>query len=450
MTDFRSEYAAYCKAHGRPDRVELMMCDLNAILRGKWLPGDDEDKIASGGVRMPLSAYVPNILGEDVDETGFGIIAGDPDGNLFPVPGTLRPVPWAGPDMNVAQVLCEMTDDTGDVAAISSRRILQDMLARFKTRGLTPVVATELEFYLYKPREEQDTPPTPPDRSPTAQNYDLEVLDRTEAIMDAIYEGTVAQGMMPDTLIAEHGPGQFEINFHHTDDVMAAADNALFFRRLVRATARRHGMSATFMAKPYADYPGNGMHAHVSVVDENGKNIFDDDTGEISATLKQAIAGTLDTMDDLQAIFAPHMNSYRRFQPGSFAPHAPDWGIDNRAAAIRVPEVSGPGARLEHRISGADINPYLVLTAILGGMLYGLDHPELPLPLPLDDENGEHAEPLTADWTTAVDCFAESDLAADILGTAYRDVYAAVRYDEIAQLTSAISQIEYRTYLGRL
>ena len=292
--------------------------------------------------------------------------------------------------------------------------------------------------------------PVPPERTPEFQNYDLDVLDRTQAILDAIRDSAIDQGLEPDTLIAEYGPGQFEINFHHTDDTLKAADDALIFRRLVRGVARRHEMGATFMAKPYAHAPGNGMHAHISLLDAEGRNIFDDGSDEPSKLLKQAVAGTLATMPDLQAIFAPHMNSYRRFQRNSFAPHAPDWGLDNRAAAVRLPEVSGPGARLEHRISGADTNPYLVLTAVLGGILYGLDNPGLPLPLPLDDEDGEHAEALTGDWTTAVDTFAESEIAADIFGTAYRDVYVAVRRDEIAQLTSAISQIEYRTYLGRL
>ena len=450
MTEFLKEYAAFCDTHGRPDRVELMLCDINAILRGKWLPGDDEEKLSQGGVRLPLSTYAPNILGEEVEATGLGIQVGDPDGHLFPVAGSLRPVPWATVGTMVAQVLVEMHDETDEVSLLSPRRQLETMLARFKARGLTPVVATELEFYLYKPREGMDDAPVPPDRSPMAQNYDLEVLDRTQAILDDILDGAIEQGMTPDTLIAEYGPGQFEINFHHTDNVVAAADDALYFRRLVRAVARKHGMSATFMAKPYADYPGNGMHAHVSLLDEAGRNVFDDGGDEPSALLKQAIAGVLDTMGDLQAVFAPHMNSYRRFQPGSFAPHAPDWGLDNRAAAVRVPEVSGPGARLEHRISGADINPYLVLTAILGGILHGLDHPELPLPLPLDDDDGEHAEALPSDWGTAVEVFAESEIAAAVFGETYRDIYAAVRRDEIAQLTSAISQIEYRTYLGRL
>lgn len=450
MTDFLQEYAAHCAAHGRPDRVELMLCDINAVLRGKWLPGDDEVKLAEGGVRLPLSTYAPNILGEEVEATGLGIAVGDPDGRLFPVPGSLKPVPWASNGTKVAQVLVEMHDDTGEVSTVSPRRQLQDMLARFKARGLNPVVATELEFYLYKPRDAEDEAPTPPDRSPMFQNYDLEVLERTQAILDDILDGAIAQGLTPDTLIAEYGPGQFEINFHHTDDVVEAADSAIIFRRLVRGTARKHGMGATFMAKPYADNPGNGMHAHVSVTGPDGKNIFDDGTEGPSERLKQAVAGVLATMPDLQAIFAPHMNSYRRFQPGSFAPHAPDWGLDNRAAGIRLPETEGPGARLEHRISGADTNPYLVLTAILGGILHGLDNSDLPLPLPLDDEDGEHADPLTGDWTTAVDTFAESGIAAGIFGTEYRDIYTAVRRDEIQQLTSAISQIEYRTYLGRL
>lgn len=449
--DFLKEYADFCAEHGRPERVELMMCDINAILRGKWLPGDDEEKIAAGGVRLPLSTYAPNILGEEVEATGLGIAIGDPDGHLYPVPGSLRPVPWASASGgSVAQVLCEMHDETDTVAPYSPRKQLESMLEKFAARGMTPVIATELEFYLYKPREDMNDAPLPPDRSPTAQNYDLDVLDRTQAILDDILDAAWAQSMTPDTLIAEYGPGQFEVNFHHTADALAAADDALYFRRLVRGVARKHGMGATFMAKPYADYPGNGMHVHVSIVDKDGNNVFDEGGEEPSELLRQAVAGTLDTMDDVQAIFAPHMNSFRRFQKNSFAPHTPDWGIDNRAAAVRLPEVAGPGARLEHRIAGADANPYLVITAVLGGILYGLDHPDLTLPAPLDEQNGEFSDPLTSDWYTAVECLAESEIAEGMFLDGYRDIYTAVRRDEIEQLTSAISQIEYRTYLGRL
>ncbi len=446
MSEFLEEYAGFVARHGRPERVELMLCDLNAVLRGKWLPGEDEAKLAEGAVRLPLSTYAPNILGEEVEATGLGIVAGDPDGRIVPVAGSLKPAPWAG--ANVAQVQVEMLDPQGNLSSLSPRGRLAAMLARFRERGLKPVLATELEFYLIRPRTRPEDPPVPPEHSPRAQNYDLEVLEKHKAVLDDILATSAAQGIPTDTLIAEFGPGQFEVNFHHTDDVMFAADMALWFRRLVRGVARTHGFEATFMAKPYADHPGSGMHAHVSVVDEGGRNIFDAG-GPLSDRLRAAVGGVLDSMRDLQAVFAPHLNSYRRFMPMSFAPSAPDWGLDNRAAAVRLPETRGPGARLEHRISGADVNPYLALTAILGGILIGLEHsPDLPLPL--DDPKAEPAAPLSADWAQAVERFAGSDAAADIFGRAYRDLYATVRRDEIAQLTREISQVEYRTYLGRL
>lgn len=448
MSDFLQEYAAFCDTHGRPDRIELMLCDLNAVLRGKWLPGDDEEKLTKGAVRLPLSTYAPNILGAEVSETGLGIVVGDPDGRITPIPGSLQPVPWA--KGNMAQVQVEMLDpDTDQVSDLSSRKLLSNMVDRFHAKGWHPVLASELEFYLIQPRDSEDAAPTPPNRSPDAQNYDLEVLERTQDVLDDILAVAAKQGLATDTLIAEYGPGQFEVNFHHTDDVMKAADTALWFKRLVRGVARNHGLEATFMAKPYADFPGNGMHLHASVVDGDGKNIFDDGSGQASDTLRAAVGGTLETMRDLQAIFAPHLNSFRRYRPMSFAPSAPDWGYDNRAAGVRLPEVSGPGARLEHRIAGADVNPYLAITAILGGMLYGLEtNPALPLPL--DDPKAEPAQRLTADWIRAVDRFSQSDVAADIFGARYRDIYAAVRLDEIDQLTNEISQIEYRAYLGRL
>ncbi|MCP5036765.1 MAG: glutamine synthetase, partial [Rhodobacteraceae bacterium] len=391
MSDFPEEYAGFIAKHGRPDRLELMLCDLNAVLRGKWLPGEDEAKLAEGGVRLPLSTYAPNILGEEVAATGLGIVVGDPDGRIQPVPGSLKPAPWA--KGNVAQVQVELLESNGLVSELSSRRQLQNMLATYHARDLRPVLATELEFYLFQPRKSPEDPPRPPKGSPSAQNYDLEVLGRYQDILDDILAAAAVQGLPTDTLIAEFGPGQFEINFHHTDDVMFAADMALWFRRLVRGVARTHGLEATFMAKPYADVPGNGMHVHASILDGKGANIFNAGK-DLSPRLRAAVGGVLSTMRDCQAIFAPHMNSYRRFQPGSFAPSAPDWGFDNRAAAVRLPETSGPGARLEQRISGADVNPYLAITAILGGMLYGLDNtPDLPLPL--DDVDASPAPPLT-------------------------------------------------------
>ena len=447
-SDFRAEYDAYCDEHGTPERLELMLCDINAVLRGKWLPADQVDKLLTGDVRLPLSTYAPNIMGYEVEETGLGSWIGDPDGFLTPVPGTLRPVPWASG--NVAQVLVEMQDETGEISYLSPREQLRRVVARCNAAGLHPVVATELEFYIIRQREDGASPPEPPNDLPGAQNYDLEALSDSEEMLTEILRGAQAQGIPTDTLIAEYGPGQFEVNFRHTGDVLAAADAALLFKRLVLGIVHTHGLEATFMAKPYADEPGNGMHVHASILDSAGNNVFASTTeGEVSGKLKKAVAGVLHTMPEMQAIFAPHLNSYRRFQPGSFSPTAPDWGVDNRAAGVRLPDIDGPGARLEHRIAGADVNPYLVLAAILAGMLEGLEN-DFPLQPALDDEAASEATPLSHDWRTAVQCFEQSDFARRTFGEDYHRVFTAIRQDEIKELCSIITEVEYRHYLSRL
>lgn len=444
---FRAEYDTYCQAHGTPDRIELLLCDINAVLRGKWLPGDAIDKLLGGKVRLPLSTYAPSIMGHEVGGTGLGIEVGDPDGVLVPVDGTLKPVPWL--PGNVAQVLVEMTDMEGTVCSYSPRALLQSVLTRFQARGWRPVVATELEFYIVQARETPDQAPTPPAFSPEAQNYGMELLARHEAVLNDILSASEAQGLPTDTLIAEYGPGQFEINFHHSDDVVGGAETALLFRRLVRGVVASHGFEATFMAKPYPDHPGNGLHVHASVLDADGNNIFTPAEGEpLSETLKQAVAGVLDTMRDMQAIFAPHGNSYRRFRPNSFAPATPDWGLDHRGAAVRVPETHGPGARLEHRISGADANPYLAMAAILAGMLHGFENSPT-LPAPLDDGGKNSAERLSHDWHSALSRFENAAFAKEVFGD-YRALYARVKEAEIDTIQAPVTPSEFTYYLSRL
>lgn len=442
---FATEFEAYCQIHGMPDQIELLLCDLNGVLRGKRIPGEAAAKLEKGAVRLPLSTCAPDITGHEVPGTGLGIEFGDPDGVLVPLSQSLRPAPWLSG--HVAQVSVEMTDIAGGISENSPQAILTSVLDRFTARGWRPVVATELEFYILRDRPERDAPPQPPAFSPDAQNYDLELLARREDILNDILSAAAAQGMPMETLIVEYGQGQFEVNFHHSSDVHAATEMALLSRRLVRGVVASHGYEATFMAKPYADQPGNGMHVHMSLLDGSGDNLFSSQRdGEIDPRLKRAVAGLLDTMRDLQAIFAPHANSYRRFRPNSFAPASPDWGFDNRAAAVRLPEVNGPGARLEHRISGADINPYLAMAAILGGVLHGLDAaPELPAPL---DDGIQRSEPLTHDWATAVERFATAPIAKTVFGR-YRELYTTVKRAEIATVQNVIPPAEYAYYLSR-
>ena len=436
---FEQEFDAYQKAHGTPSRIELMLVDMNGIIRGKWLDGKDAGKLSEGIARLPLSTYAPNIFGHEVDASGIGSVVGDPDGALFPVAGTLAPVPWA--DDNVAQVIVEMHEDDAP-SMLSSREVLRRVGDAFGDAGLRPVIASELEFYLLQPRDNLRDAPLAPPNLPQAQNYELEVMEGQADVLAAIKDAGKALDLPMDTMIAEYGPGQFEINFHHTGDILAAADCAVLFRRMVRGVAARHGWQATFAAKPFLETPGNGMHLHASVL-RDGKNTFDAKDGP-NAALLSAVAGVISTMEEVQLIFAPHGNSYRRFVAGSFAPTVPNWGIDDRNVGIRLPQVTGAGARLEHRIAGADINPYLAFGAILAGMLHGIESKLIPPPA------GEDAAPLTSVWENACASFERSDFAKTLLGDVLHRVMLAVKRDEIKEMQGEIPPLEYQAYIGRI
>ncbi len=444
MTD-QEKIDAFISAHPKLDRIELLFPDMNGVMRGKWLPGDSARKLLSDGIRLPMSTYALDIFGEDVEATQLAAPIGDPDGIATPVLNTLKPIPWSE---DAAQIIMTLREPNGDDCIYDPRSRLASQVARLKALGITPVVATELEFYIFQAEGRAGDAPLPPPGLEGAQVYDLAATTTLEPMLDDILEFCDVQDIPADTLIAEFGPGQFEINFNHIPDAMAAADHAMSFKRLVKAAARKHNLAATFMAKPYGDPPGSGMHVHVSLLDGDGRNIFSADEG-IAIPLKHAIGGLLGSMRELQAVFAPHANSYRRFQPGSYAPMALTWGMDHRGVALRVPATSGAAARLEHRICGADVNPYLALAAILGGIAHGLGTKAEAGPM-LTAGDGSEGERLHHDWTNALDEFEASPCASDIFGAEYVRVYTACRRHEISRLSTMITDAEYKTYLHKL
>lgn len=428
------------------ERVELLFPDMNGVFRGKWLSPDSLNKLDMGGVRLPISSYALDIWGNDVDETRLAIESGDPDGVGVPVADTLRRMPWS--EYPTAQVLMTLETSEGEPCMYDPRQQLVAMVKRFSELGLTPVIAAELEFYLFKTRKELDEAPEPPaGHSAGSQLYDLDAMNELEEVLREIRNACDELGIPADTVTAENGPGQFEINFHHVPDALQAADHAMLFRRVVWGCALKHDLEATFMAKPYGSEAGSGMHVHISVLDIEGNNIFSGD-GEVNQHLRHAIGGALDTMQDFQAIFAPHYNSYRRFQPGGYAPTSANWGVDNRSTSVRIPAFEGPAARLEHRISGSDVNPYLAITAILGGILMGLERKIDPGKS--QDEGGEASQRLYRNWSRAVEAFARSSVAANVFGKDYRRVYAACRRAEIREMAELVTDVEYRTYLSRI
>ena len=435
-------------------RIEVLISDMNGRLRGKQIPIAAENKVWSGAVRLPTSTQSLDIWGDDNDDiTGLSLTIGDPDGTCVADQRTLADMPWAPPGSK--QVLATMHELDGGPSFQDPRAILGSVLERYKALGLTPVVATELEFYLLAGDWRERGIPSPPPPliyrgEPNGyQLYDMDAVDLLGDYLDTLRGYAKAQGLPADATTAEFGPGQFEVNLLHRPDALAAADDCIMLKRVAEQAARKHGLKSTCMAKPYTDHAGSGLHVHASIIDDQGRNILDAAGGE-PKKLKSICAGLLQTLGDAQLIFAPYANSYRRFQPGSFAPVDLTWGYGHRGTAVRIPEKDGPGARVEHRVAGADVNPYLMLAAILGGMLLGLENELDPGEETTPTHVPANAPRLTHDFLTAVERFRGSAFIADIFGERYQRLYGDTKHKEAIRSLRTVSDFDYRTYLPRL
>ncbi|MCG8407684.1 MAG: glutamine synthetase [Phycisphaerales bacterium] len=253
------------------------------------------------------------------------------------------------------------------------------------------------------------------------------------------------QGIAADAAVSEAAPGQFELNLHHRSDPLQAADDAVLLRRLVIGVARKHGLKASFMAKPFVEWPGNGMHVHVSLEGKAGNIFAEEAAGEIR--LGHAINGLLTTMPAAHLLFVSTFNGFRRMQPGSYAPTNICWGHDNRSVALRVPAGPPNSRRIEHRIAGADANPYLVLTGVLAGMLEGLMREKEP-PAPVEGNAYEiNAGKLTPWMDEAIDAFEESAVMKRAVGADLHKTLTAIKREELTAFGREISTLERETYL---
>ncbi len=436
---------------------DLFITDLNGNLRGKRMPANSLAKVMAEGVKLPRSVLGFDFWGDDVIENGLVFETGDSDGICMPVHDEPVPVSWADSPRN--QVLAMMFNPDGTPFGADPRQVLSKIVERYKKLGLKPVVATELEFYLMDGMSEETQRPRPPvlieghgRRLSETDCYSIDEMDCLSAFFTEVREVCEQQGVPADTIVSELGPGQFEINLMHVDDPLLAGDQAVMFKRLIKGIARKQGYSATFMAKPYAKKSGNGMHVHFSLLNEEGVNVFDDGGEEGTDTLKHAVAGLLLTMADSMLTFAPHMNSYRRFMVGAHAPTFASWGYENRTVAIRIPESPCAARRIEHRVAGADANPYLVLATILAGALYGIENKLRPSEAIEGDAYSEENQRLVLPnkWDQATDIFSKSKVLEHYLGEEFMRVYTAAKRQEQRKLHEQISDIEYEAYLGLL
>jgi glutamine synthetase len=438
----------FLSRHPETETVEVVLTDLNGVYRGKWLPAEAIGKVLDGKFKMPLTSVACDIWGRDVPalcrETGDG------DGICSAIEESIRPLPWL--QRPTAQLFLQLNTEDGTPWAFDPRVVLGQVADRFRERGLTPVCAPELEFYLFAGERDRDGRPVIPASgvngpSPIGgQLYSMDVMREQADLLHEIRDCCETMAIPLDGLLKELAPGQYEINLHHVDDPLAAADNAQLLKQTIKNVAQKHGMLASFMAKPFGEREGNGFHTHVSVLDRQGRNVFDDGTGAGSDTLRHAIAGLAEAMAGSMLLFAPHRNSFRRLQGGVHGPLVPNWGYENRYVAMRIPNGEGAARRIEHRIAGADANPYLSLAAILAGILHGIDRrlePEPPtMPGPAKPE-----ATLPATWEAALAEFERSEFICEALGAGFQRAMVEIKRVEQQQFQARVSPLEYDTYL---
>jgi glutamine synthetase len=424
--------------------VECLVPDLTGVARGKILPREKftEDR----GMRLPEAVVAMGVTGE-VPTSGpyFDVIRPtDVDMHLQADPSTVRIVPWATDP--TAQVIHDCYDRHGELVPFAPRSVLRRVCSLFDAEGWAPIVAPELEFYLVARNTDPDMPLQPPvgrsGRAETSrQAYSIDAVNEFDPLFEDIYAYCARMELSVDTLIHEVGAGQMEINFFHAAP-LGLADEVFFFKRTVREAALRHGMYATFMAKPIAGEPGSAMHIHQSIVSTStGKNIFSNADGSPSREFFWYIGGLQKYIPSAMALFAPYVNSYRRLSRFMAAPINLEWGTDNRTVGIRSPVATPQARRLENRVVGADANPYAALAATLACGYLGMKNRIEPRPECLGDAyQGLHALPRSLG--EAVMLLRNDKELAKVLGPAFVTVYAEIKELEQAEFMKVISPWE--------
>ena len=449
-----AEAKAFLDAHTDVEAFDIVLTDANGIGRGKIVRRHELMSIFEGGRHMPISILGLDITGEDVHDTGLIWDTGDGDLRAWPIPGTLVPLHGTNPPRG--QVLMAMYHLDGHPMSSDPRLVLARQVKLLGARGLHPAGAFELEFFLLANERDADGKVQAARavldgrRSAKTEVYSVDHLHGMEPLFSDIYAAAKAQGVPAETVISEYAPGQYELTLNYREDVMRAADDLVMLKRLVRAQARRHGVTACFMAKPIEAYAGSGMHFHVSLQDDAGRNVFTEAAGEKwSPKLLNALGGLIHTMAESMLVFAPHANSWRRFVAQSYAPVAPTWGVNNRSVALRVPAGDAKNRRIEHRPSGVDANPYLVAATVLAGIVKGLDQGLDPGPETTGNgyEQATEASTMPADWRAAIEAARASSFLKSALGPDLHRTFVAIKQAEYLRVAGTVSELDYHLYL---
>lgn len=449
-----AEAEAFLAAHPEIEAFDIVLHDANGIGRGKIIRRHELVSFYKGGRHLPISILGLDICGEDVHETGLIWDQGDGDLRAWPIPGTLVPLHGTNPPRG--EVFMSMYDLDGNKMTSDPRHALQRQVDAMAAEGLRPAGAFELEFFLLANDRGPDGKVQPARdvldgrASRKTEVYSVDHLHGMLPLFSDIYAAAGKAGITAETMISEYAPGQYELTLHYREDVMQAADDLIRLKRIVRMQARQHGVTACFMAKPNEDYAGSGMHFHVSMQDDRGRNVFmEAEEGKWSDTILHALGGLRATMGESMLVFAPHANSWRRFASQSYAPVSPTWGVNNRSVALRIPAGDIRARRIEHRPAGVDANPYLVAATVLAGIRHGLRHRIDPGPETTGNgyEGGQDAPPIPVDWRSAIEAARASAFLKDALGEDMHRTFTAIKAAEYARVMRTVSEVDYDLYL---
>ena len=438
------QFESWIKARGIGE-VECLIPDMNGIIRGKVVPaGKFLQTVRDGTLRIPSSVFIVTVTGDYPEDEGEIMQVIDPDVVLHPDPATLCVAP--GYKTPTAFVIADAYGSDGKPFVIAPRHVLKKVIDLYDAKGWQPVVAPELEFYLTQINPDPDLPLVPPagrsGRAETApQPYGLEAITEYEDLIEHIYEAAEIASLQIDTLIHESGAAQLEINFNHGDPVHLA-DQVLIFKRLIRQVALKHGVYATFMAKPMANQPGSAMHLHQSLIDrKTGKNLFAEADGKDSALFRHYVGGLQAFLPRITPLFAPNVNSFRRMRPSFSAPINLQWGYDNRSCGLRVPISDAQNRRIENRLPGADSNPYLAIAASLVAGYIGMEEQLEPTPLVAGNAyNWARTLPKTLD--EALDRMANCPEVKELLGAEFFQAFCTIKESELDAYQRVISSWE--------
>ena len=440
------EAQAFLARHPDVEAIDIVLTDAHGIGRGKIIRRHELAAVFTAGRGMPASLFAQDVAGDDVGAALATQNDGGGDSRCWPVAGTLGLLPATGRGV----VLVTMYDAAGNPHPSDPRHAMVAAVARAKADGFTAMGAMELEFYLVDRERDAGGQMQPARyaltqrRSRATNTMSVDELDEMSPFFDAVYAGAKVLGLPLETLISEYAPSQYEVTLRYRD-LARASDDIILAKRLIRATARRFGFEACFMAKPFGTLSGSGMHLHLSLADEAGRNLFADTAdGSLSPLMLHAIGGIRGAMADSMLVVAPFLNSWRRFASTSYSPASNSWGQEDRQVALRIPAGAAKTRHFEHRVAGVDANPYLIAAVTLGTALDGIASQAEPGQPGLEDAADYPALP--RNWQEAVEAFERSAAMRRIFGAALHAGFTAIKLAEIRLLDVEVSEAEWRLY----